>query len=53
MEERFEFSRRNLEMNILPTRNEMGRAAARDVVRVISRFIKEKGKKGDVHKNIN
>lgn len=36
--------KRNLELNILSTRNEMGRAAAREVAQAISRFIKEKGR---------
>ena len=36
--------KRSLEVNILPSRDEMGRAAAIDVARAMSRFIKEKGK---------
>jgi glucosamine-6-phosphate deaminase len=35
---------RSLEMNIFPTRDEMGKAAARDVSLAIARFIREKGK---------
>lgn len=35
--------KRSLELKILPSRDEMGKAAARDVARAISRFIKEKG----------
>jgi glucosamine-6-phosphate deaminase len=37
-------SNRSLELNILPTREEMGRIAARDVAAAMKRFIKEKGK---------
>ena len=36
--------RRSLELNILPTRNEMGRAAALDVARAMKRFVKQKGR---------
>ena len=35
---------RSLEMNIFPTRDEMGKAAAFDVSRSMARFIREKGK---------
>jgi len=35
---------RILELNIFPTRDEMGKAAAGDVGRAMNRFIKEKGK---------
>ncbi|NWF54008.1 MAG: glucosamine-6-phosphate deaminase [Syntrophaceae bacterium] len=37
-------SRRTLELNVLPNRQEMGKAAARDVATAMKRFIKEKGK---------
>jgi len=37
-------SNRSLELNILPTREEMGKIAARDVTEAMKRFIKEKGK---------
>ena len=37
-------SNRSLELNILPTREEMGKIAARDVAEAMKRFIKEKGK---------
>lgn len=36
-------AKRILELNILPTRDEMGKMAARDVARAMNRFIKEKG----------
>jgi glucosamine-6-phosphate deaminase len=36
--------KRTLELNILPNREEMGRAAARDVTRAMKRIIKEKGR---------
>lgn len=36
-------TRRILELNILPTRNEMGKMAAGDVSRAMNRFIKERG----------
>jgi glucosamine-6-phosphate deaminase len=36
--------KRILELNIFPTRDEMGKAAAGDVARAMNRFIKEKGK---------
>ncbi|MDP2971468.1 MAG: 6-phosphogluconolactonase, partial [Deltaproteobacteria bacterium] len=35
--------KRSLELNILPSREEMGKAAARDVSLAMKRFIKEKG----------
>jgi glucosamine-6-phosphate deaminase len=35
---------RSMELNILPTREEMGKAAARDVAAAMKRFIREKGK---------
>jgi len=38
------FEKRILEWNILPNRDEMGKAAARDVSRAMTRFIGEKGK---------
>jgi glucosamine-6-phosphate deaminase len=37
-------SRRTMELNVLPNRQEMGKAAARDVAASMKRFIKEKGK---------
>jgi glucosamine-6-phosphate deaminase len=37
-------SKRTLELNILPKREEMGKAAARDVARAMKRIIKEKGR---------
>ena len=43
MENKSILSRRTLELNIFSTREEMGRAAAQDVVRAMNRFIKEKG----------
>ena len=36
-------TRRILELNILPTRDEMGKRAAGEVSRVMNRFIKERG----------
>jgi glucosamine-6-phosphate deaminase len=36
--------KRSVELNIFPTRNEMGKAAAVDVSRAMARFIREKGK---------
>jgi len=36
--------KRILELNILPNRDEMGKAAARDVAEAMKRFMKEKGK---------
>ncbi len=36
--------KRSLELNILPSRDEMGKAAAGEVARAMNRFIKEKGK---------
>jgi len=36
-------TKRILELNILPTRNEMGKMAAGDVARAMNRFIKERG----------
>lgn len=44
MKSRLIGSRRTLELNILPTRDEMGKAAARDVAEAMGRFIKEEGK---------
>jgi glucosamine-6-phosphate deaminase len=35
--------KRSLELNILPNREEMGNAAAREVSRAMKRIIKEKG----------
>jgi len=37
-------SRRTMELNVLPNRQEMGKAAARDAAAAMKRFIKEKGK---------
>jgi len=37
-------SRRTLELNIFPTRGEMGQAAARNVAEAMKRFIREKGR---------
>jgi glucosamine-6-phosphate deaminase len=37
-------SKRSWELSILPSRDEMGKAAARDVARAITRFIGEKGR---------
>ena len=36
--------RRIMELNILPTRDEMGKIAARDVAQAMNRFIKDKGR---------
>jgi len=44
MTKAFTFSRRTLEMNIFPGRQEMGKAAARDVAEAMKRFIRERGK---------
>ncbi len=38
------YNRRILELNVFPTREEMGKAAARDAAQAMSRFIREKGK---------
>ncbi|HYB19750.1 MAG TPA: 6-phosphogluconolactonase [Thermodesulfobacteriota bacterium] len=44
MPKRFGPIKRYLELNILPSREEMGKSAAGDVARAMNRFIKEKGK---------
>jgi glucosamine-6-phosphate deaminase len=44
MGKKLSFSRRTLELNILRNRQEMGKAAARDVAEAMKRFMKEKGK---------
>jgi glucosamine-6-phosphate deaminase len=44
MKKRLSFSQRTLELNILRNRDEMGKAAARDVAGAMKRFIQEKGK---------
>ena len=36
--------KRSLELNILPSRDEMGKAAAKDVAEAMKRFIRERGK---------
>jgi len=44
MKKRLSFSRRTLELNVLRNRDEMGKAAARDVAEAMKRFIRERGK---------